>query len=350
MAARFSSLEESRRLARLISMSIASLLSLAALSMQLQSVPGVEIKPGTITNPSGVRQRTYVARPAGTKGPLPTVFFVPWLSCDSVALRPSARGGIEQLLVRIAADSGWALFLVDKPGVGESQGNCAATDFETELAGYRTAFDEALEDPWVDRQRVVVMGQSFSGAFLPAITRSTPVSGYIFINSWMRSWMERLITFERLRLEQQRDADPKEVKRVIDQLMQLYTMILLQRKTPAQATAERPDLASAWTEGPTEQYGRPIAFMQQLQQLVPDELWSGIDKPTLAIWGEADLVMHREDHERVVRLVNARRPGAARFIAVPGMDHGMLARDSNGARSLPAVVVTAVNDFLQSTR
>jgi pimeloyl-ACP methyl ester carboxylesterase len=329
-------------------MPIASLLTIAALSVQLQSVPGVEIKPSTITNPSGVRQRTYVARRAGTQGPLPTVFFVPWLSCDSVALRPNARGGIEQLLVRIAAESGWALFLVEKPGVGESEGNCAATDFDAELAGYRTAFDEALKDPWVDRKRLVVMGQSFSGAFLPAVARSTPVSGYIFINSWMRSWMERLITFERLRLEQQKDANPKSVKLRVDQLTQLYTMILQQRKTPAQATAERPDLASAWTEGPTEQYGRPIAFMQQLQQLVPDELWSGVDKPTLAIWGEADIVMHREDHERVVRIVNARRPGAGRFVAVPGMDHGMLARDSSGVRSLPVAVVTAVNEFLKS--
>jgi pimeloyl-ACP methyl ester carboxylesterase len=329
-------------------MSNAALLSLLALSLQLQSVPGVEIKQGTITSPSGVRQRTYVARPAGTKNPLPAVFFVPWLSCDSVALRPNAPGGIEQLLGRIAADSGWALFLVEKPGIGGSEGDCAKTDFETELAGYRAAFDAALSDPWVDRRRVVVMGQSFSGAFLPAVARNTPVVGYIFINSWMRSWMERLMAFERLRLEQQKGSDPKMVKQQLESLTELYTAVLLQGQTPGKAIAQRPGLANVWTEGPDEQYGRPIAFMQQLQQVVPDELWSRVDKPTLAIWGEADIVMHREDHERVVRLVNTRRPGAARFVAIPGMDHGMLAPGSKGERTLPTAAVTAVMTFLKS--
>jgi pimeloyl-ACP methyl ester carboxylesterase len=125
-------------------------------------------------------------------------------------------------------------------------------------------------------------------------------------------------------------------------------MILEQGKTPAQAVAERSDLASAWTEGPADQYGRPIAFMQQLQQLTPDQLWRDVDKPTLAIWGEADIVMHREDHERVVRLVNARRAGAARLVTVPGMDHGMLAPGPSGQRTLPAAAVGEVKQFLNA--
>src|SRR5262245_42421023 len=248
-----------------MTMPFVPLVSAALLSVYAQSVPAVEMRSGTVTNPTGVRQRTYVARPNGTTRPLPTVFFVPWLSCDSVALQAGARGGIEQLLARIPSEFGWALFLVEKPGVGGSEGDCATTDFESELAGYRAAFAQALQDPWVDARRVVVMGQSCSGAFLPAVARGTPVAGYIFINSWMRSWMERLIQFERLQLEQQQGTDPLNVKRKVDQLIQLYTMILEQGRTPAQAVAERPDLASAWTEGPADQYGRPIAFMQQLQ-------------------------------------------------------------------------------------
>src|SRR5262245_29974856 len=109
-----SSLEEPAGPRRLIAMSIAILVSLAVASGQLQTAQQVDIKQGSVANPSGVRQRTYVARRAGAGGSLPTVFFVPWLSCDSVALQPNTRGGIEQLLWRVAADSGWALFLVEK--------------------------------------------------------------------------------------------------------------------------------------------------------------------------------------------------------------------------------------------
>src|SRR5262245_9083340 len=117
-----------------MTMPFVPLVSAALLSVYAQSIPGVEIRSGTVTNPTGVRQRTYVARPNGTTGPLPTVFFVPWLSCDSVALQAGARGGIEQLLARIPSEFGWALFLVEKPGVGGSEGDCSKTDFESELA------------------------------------------------------------------------------------------------------------------------------------------------------------------------------------------------------------------------
>jgi pimeloyl-ACP methyl ester carboxylesterase len=313
----------------------------------LEHIPGAEIRYGEIANPNGVRQRTIVTRPAGSTAPMPTVFFVPWLSCDSVALPPGPRGGIEQLLFRIAGESGWALFRVEKPGMGGSGGVCADTDFETELAGYRAAFDAALRDPWVDRRRIVVMGQSFSGAFLPAVVGDVPVAGYVFINSWMRTWYERLIEFERLQLEQTL-TDPQEVARRVRQLVQLYALILEQGKTPRQAMAERPDLAAAWTDEPERQYGRPIRFMQQLQQLVPDRIWQQVDRPTLAIWGEADIVMHRQDHERLVNLINRRRPGAAKLVTFPGMDHGMSAPTGSGARELPAGAFAEVVAFLRS--
>ena len=73
--------------------------------------------------------------------------------------------GIDLLLRRLAAESGWVLVRVDKPGVGDSEGVCADTDLETEMAGSRAALDWMRVHPWIDPDRLVVMGQSFSGAF-----------------------------------------------------------------------------------------------------------------------------------------------------------------------------------------
>ena len=85
----------------------------------------------------------------------------------------------------------------------------------------------------------------------------------------------------------------------------------------------RPDLASV-CEGYKDlahQYGRPAAFYIQLQQLNLAAAWSHVREPVLVIHGEYDWIMSREDHEMIAAIVNRNRPGAARFLEVPQMDH-----------------------------
>jgi pimeloyl-ACP methyl ester carboxylesterase len=192
------------------------------------------------------------------------------------------------------------------------------------------------------------MGHSFSGGFLPLIAGDTPVAGYIVINSWVRSWFERLIEFERLRMERSGMA-PSEVTERVAAFIELYTGFLLEKKTPAQVIKEKPSLARVWDDQPAHQYGRPAVLFHQLQAINASRAWSGVRVPTLAIWGEADFVMHRIDHERLVALVNANVPGAARLLTVPGMDHTMRVMGANGRPQLPESVVDEVKKFLSAT-
>jgi hypothetical protein len=59
--------------------------------------------------------------------------------------------------------------------------------------------------------------------------------------------------------------------------------------------------------------------------------------------------MHRVDHERLVALVNANAPGAARLLTVPGMDHGMTVPGADGRPQLPQGVVDEIRKFLSAT-
>ena len=52
---------------------------------------------------------------------------------------------------------------------------------------------------------------------LHGLPGDTPVAGYVVINSWLRSWFERLIEFERLRMERSTIA-PGEVARMVAKL------------------------------------------------------------------------------------------------------------------------------------
>ena len=316
--------------------------------LPLEKFPGVEFVYTAIRNPRGLLQRAIMTRPERSTGRRAAILFVPWLSCDSVESPKGAAPGIDELLQRIAAQMPYVLLRVDKPGVGDSEGVCRDTDLETEIEGSRAALAFLRAHPWVDPSRILIMGHSFSGAFLPLVAGDTPVAGYVVINSWMRSWFERLIEFERLRMERSRIA-PGEVAERVALLIELYTGFLLERKTPAQVIKEKPSLARVWDDEPAHQYDRPAVFFHQLQAINASRAWSSVRAPTLAIWGEADFVMHRVDHERLVALVNGNAPGAARLLTVPGMDHGMTVPGANGRPQLPEGVVDEIRTFLSAT-
>jgi pimeloyl-ACP methyl ester carboxylesterase len=311
-------------------------------------IPGVDVEYTHLVNPRGPRQRVIVTRPAAAHGRHPALLFVPWLSCDSVESPKRPAPGIDELLYRVAAESGFVMMRVDKPGVGDSEGRCADTDFRTELEGYRVAYAMLRQHPFVDPTRTVLMGQSFSGAFLPLVAGADQPAGYIVINSWSRSWYERLIEFERLQLEAS-GLSPGEVTERVTKLAELYTLFLIQKKPLREVFAERPDLSNIWIDEPEHQYGRPEAFHQQLQEVNPGRLWEKVNVPTMVIWGEADIVMHREDHERLVALVNRNHSSAATLITVPGMDHGVTVAGPDGSRHLPDTVTSEILRFLRRT-
>jgi pimeloyl-ACP methyl ester carboxylesterase len=315
--------------------------------LPLEAFPGVEVVYTAVRNPKGPLQRAILTRPQKTTSRRPAILFVPWLSCDSIESPKGAAPGIDQLLHKVAAETPFVLLRVDKPGVGDSEGDCSKTDLDTEIEGSRAALAFLRSHPWVDPTRILVMGHSFSGAFLPLVAGDTPVAGYVVLNGWVRTWFERLIEFERLRMERAKMA-PGDVTERVSALVDLYTGFLIDKKTPAQVIKEKPALASVWEDEPEHQYGRPAVFFHQLQAINAARAWSGVRVPTLAIWGEADFVMHRVDHERIVELVNHNSPAVAKLVTIPGMDHGMRV-PGGGCPELPASAVDAVKSFLTAT-
>ena len=66
--------------------------------------------------------RTFVTRPTGARGKVPAIFFVGWLSCDSMEYRDGETDGFGAYMLRLIEQSGYATLRMDKPGVGESEG------------------------------------------------------------------------------------------------------------------------------------------------------------------------------------------------------------------------------------
>jgi pimeloyl-ACP methyl ester carboxylesterase len=287
-----------------------------------ERIEGLDVTYGSVVSELGHRLRTIVTKPKGATGRLPGLFLAGWLSCDSVESPVGEPDGFARLLRHVMTQSGYVVMRMDKPGIGDSEGPaCAETDFRTELAGYRAAFQAFATSDAVDPARIVVMGMSNGGGFAPLVTGNRTVAGFIVSGGWGKTWLEHMLEIERRRLTLSGLA-PGEVSRQMQGLAQLYDEYLNGKKTPGQIVRERPRLAKLWDDAPGHQYGRPAAFYQQLQDTNLAEAWQKVSAPVLSIHGQYDWVMSREDQELIAAWVNRNRPGAGRFVEVPGMDHG----------------------------
>ncbi len=284
------------------------------------------------------RLRTFITRPNNATGKVPAIFFVGWLSCDSMEY-PDAdtKDGFGILLRRLIEQSGYATVRMDKPGVGESQGDCAKADFTEELSGYQSAFDEMLKYDFIDTTRILVVGLSNGGGTSALIPRQHPVRGYIAASSWGRTWYEHMLEMERRRLTEE-DKPPAEVNTTVKAFAEFYTLYLMKGMTPGQILTQHPEWKSLWYDSPDGQYGRPAAFYQQLEALNLGKAWQMPNQPVLVIHGTADNIMSRADSEAIAQIVNQVHPGHARYLEIDGMAHGFTINNKFCDELVPAIL------------
>jgi len=274
-----------------------------------------------VRDADGNRLRTFVTRPKDVPGKVPVIFFVGWLSCDSVEYPRGESDGFGAIFWRLVETSGFATMRMDKEGVGESTGDCGKTDFVTELSGYRAAFDSLEKYSFVDLDRIFVVGLSNGGGTSPLVAGSRSVRGFIALSSWGRSWYEHMLELERVRLSAEAAKTAAQVNASLKGFIEFYALYLIQKKTPGEIVERHPEWASLWYDEPDGQYGRPASFYQQLQDLNLGETWSRVNAPVLVLRGSSDSIMSRNDSIAIADTVNRKTAGSARFVEVPHGDH-----------------------------
>ncbi len=316
----------------------------------LERIEGLDSIYGVLPSEDGTRLRTILTKPEGHTGRLPAILFVQWLSCDTIELPESARGGWSRMMRRVARESGLVMMRTDKRGVGDSEGGpCSELDYLTELADHRAALRQLRESEFVDPERIVIFGASMGGNYAPLVARGEDVAGVIVWGGGAKTWFERMMVFERHYREltgQPADSLAGEMKE-ITAFLHHY---LVRGLSPRQIAAEDPALGQVWGElvgtNGNLHYGRPLSFHQQAQQQDWAGAWNRIDAPALILYGEYDWFEDAAGHELIARIVNRNRPGTARFRLIPRMDHHFsvfptaedAARDRNGTVAEDPVV------------
>src|SRR5207248_1174685 len=113
-------------------------------ALPYERIAGRVVEYGAAVSARGHRVRTVTTHPENATGRLPLVVFVSWLSCDSIESPRGPADGWARMLHAVASSIEAVFVRVDKPGVGDSEGDCASTTLEDDLAAYRAAIRAAL--------------------------------------------------------------------------------------------------------------------------------------------------------------------------------------------------------------
>jgi len=286
--------------------------------------PGMVVEPLVLTVANGTRLRAVVTKPQGAQGRLPAILFVPWLSCSTVAIPRENLDGWSVMLQRLVRESGAVVWRTDKRGVGGSEGNCAALDYETELADQRASLEALRRRPDVDPRRIVIFGGSMGSNLAPLLAADSDVAGVAVWGGGARTWAERTMAFERNRIELR--GTPIEAR--ADAMTARHRFVdrfLIGGESPQAIAAGDPALGAVWRDfagaRDTTLYGRPFAFHRQAQQRNWAAAWDRVRAPVLAMLGENDWFEDAGGVILIGEVVNRDSPGQARVVVLPGLDH-----------------------------
>ena len=290
-----------------------------------ETYPNVDVLYDFVTAPDGKRLRAIITKPRDAEGKLPVIFVAGWLSCDSVEARSGTKDESGLVFRGLAQLPGFALFRMDKQGVGDSEGACAETDFDSELSGYRVAFRALKNYDFIDTQKIYMLGISNGGGFAALVPESdseqAQVRGYISVGGWVKTWFEHMLEIERRRFALM-GKSPGEVNDRMKGAATLYHEWLIKGRPVDDILTEQPKLTDLWPEGKDHAhlYGRPLRFYQQLQQLNLAAAWSRVKVPTYVLRGAFDWIMSREDSELIASYVNT-NGDLASFYEIPATGH-----------------------------
>jgi pimeloyl-ACP methyl ester carboxylesterase len=285
-----------------------------------ESYAGVTVLYDAIRDDAGNRLRVIATHPDRPVGRYPVIFVVGWLSCDTVEARPGASDATQLMLQSIAKLPGFATVRLEKAGVGDSEGNCATSDFNAELGAYRRAFRHLSSYAFVDSNAIFLFGISNGGGFAPLVANGAPIKGYVTDGGWVKTWYEHMLEIERRRLSLSGHR-PNEINGLMKSVEALYSAYLLEQKTPREIFAAHPQLKGLWEGDSDQQYGRPPTYYQQLQGLDLMAAWADVRAPVLALHGEYDWIMSGSDIQIIAELVNRNSPGAAQFLELAHAGH-----------------------------
>lgn len=292
---------------------------------QLNALPfeeykGLETHYESIVNDYGIRQRVIITKPKG-KTNLPAIFLVQGLSCSSVEKYSGRSNNWVKLINDLAEKSNMVLYRIEKPGVGDSEGDCGKVDFETELNGYESALKHLKAKPYVNSNQIIIYGNSMGSALAPYLANKYKLSGVISDGTFFKSWYEHMLEIERRILEIEGKSQ-EDIYRLMNTVyIPLYYEMLIKKKSFESILKDNPTYAQYHRQGLNYMYGRSMKYYHQVQDFNFAKEWENLKVPVRVRWGTNDWIMTENDNDMIMYVLDSQGHKDHELYKYKDLDH-----------------------------
>jgi hypothetical protein len=273
------------------------------------------------------RLRSIIHKPKAD-GKLPLVVYLQGFSCSSIDYYYMPGSPVRQLVDGLV-ERGFAVFRVEKPGVGDSDGslNCEDIGYDTEVAAFDAAMDQLSKYDFVDQEKIFYFGHSLGGVTAPLLAAKHQPKGVAVYGTVFASWYEYM---QRVFRDQAyvRGDDWIRTENASREAQEFLARLFITRESP-QEMRKDPELKQLLDngilefDGDSRFVGRHYTFWQELNAANPVQAWRDAGVHSLAMYGQFDLhAIDSGDTEKIADLVNHYHPGKGKFVLLPGTEHG----------------------------
>jgi len=294
-------------------------------NLKLNPIPkethkGLDTYYEEVTSVYGITQRIIITKPKKTEKQ-PTVVLIGGLSCSSIEAFPGRSNNWTRVIKDLVEKTDMVVMRIEKPGVGDSGGDCSKSDFLTDLAGYRAAIKLLKSKPYVDTSKIVVYGSSLGSTLAPLLANEFNLVGIISDGVFFKTWFEHMLEIERRIRQMSGDSETEIIEKMNNYYFPLYYGMLIQKKTYQEVVDEYPAIKKYNYHSAQHMYGRPVEYYQQLQDFNLAGEWEKVKVPVRIIRGSNDWIMSSFDNEMIIDVLKKNGHQDHILYEYPGLDH-----------------------------
>ncbi len=271
--------------------------------------------------------RTIMYQPKAA-GKHPAILFIPGFPCRSID--DYGTSSYNQL-IKAWSDLGYAVMLVEKPGLGDNQNtqDCMQIDLYTEIESFEQGLLALQRHPKVDRENIFIFGHSMGGIIAPMLTQKHQVKGVMVYGSPYRPWFEfatEMFRFQKPVTGTDYVAHEKDMRQLHHVLYRFFVLGQHPDTIAAADPAYKKILQEEFQHNGGDLFwSRDYRYWQEIDELNLTKAWAETEEQVLSIWGEYDFeIVNDEDHKRIVEVVNHYHPGHATFLMLPKTNHSLI--------------------------
>lgn len=259
-------------------------------------------------------------------GHFPLVVFMQGFDCGSIDAYYDNAGPVRKMVDGLV-EKGFAVYRVEKPGVGDSNGalDCEDIDYDQELAAFDTALGELKKYKFIDHENIFYFGHSLGGITAPILAAKHHPKGVMVYGTVLKSWHEYMHEVHRDQAIKRGD-DFIRLDANTRAVAPLLAEFFLMKKSPTELR-QNPDYEALMHNGimafqNDHLFGRHYTFWQGLNDQNQAVAWKEAGVHTLALYGEYDLqAISGEAAENIAALVNDYHPGKGHSMIIPKTEH-----------------------------